>query len=61
MGKEWSEYVAHQYGMRGVSLKFVHAHIRHTHTLVCSGVDLFADVLAGYISNTMPQSVWISC
>lgn len=61
MGKEWPEYVAHHYGKRGLSLKFVHAHTGCTRTLLCFGVDLFTDMLTGCISNTMPHSVWIGC
>lgn len=60
MGKDRPEYVAHQYGMRGVSLRFVHAHSGHTHTPLCLGFDLLTDVLTGCVSNTAPQSVWVS-
>lgn len=45
MGKGQPEYIAHQYGMRLVSLKFMHAHSGHMHTLLGLGVDLFTDVL----------------
>lgn len=51
MGKEWPEYVAHQYGMSRFSLKFVHAHTGHMQIL-CFGVDLFADMLTGCNSKT---------
>lgn len=51
MGKGQPEYIAHQYGMRLVSLKFMHAHSGHMHTLLGLGVDLFTDVLTAVLAT----------
>lgn len=61
MGKEWSEYVAHHYGMRGVSLKFVYEHTqRYVYSSVfCVG--LFTAMFTSCMSNTIPQSGWSHC
>lgn len=55
MGKEWSEYVAHHYGMRGVSLKFVYVYS----SVFCVG--LFTAMFTCCMSNTIPQSSWSHC
>lgn len=61
MGKEWSEYVAHHYGMRGVSFKFVYEHTqRYVYSSVfCVG--LFTAMFTGCMSNNIPQSGQSSC
>lgn len=51
MGKEQPEYIAHQYGMRRVSLKFMHARSGHMHALLGLGVDLFTDVIMAVLAT----------
>lgn len=51
MGKGQPEYIAHQYGMRRVSLKFMHVRSGHMHTLLGLGVDLFTDVLMAVLAT----------
>lgn len=65
MGKEWPEHVAHRYGMKGVSLKFVHAHSqRHARSSVF-WVNLFTTPsprVVGPVAVTKPLltrcSIW---